>query len=218
MDAALAYEQNAVRYMGVRDQSRIGAGVVRRWARTVQPGADILEIACGAGYPVTKELLAAGLQVWAIDGSQTLLSKFRARFPDVPVQCERVQDSPLYARPFDGVIAIGLIFLLPESEQAALIARISAALRPKGRLLFTAPIETGSWRDITTGIECVSLGRARYEQFLEHSGVRILASHVDEGKNHYYDAQRLEMEKIHVVGEDGATESRSQGYDATHFR
>lgn len=82
------------------------------------------------------------------------------------------------------------MFLLEESEQVALLHRFSEILLPNGRLLFTAPIETGAWRDITTGHACRSLGQARYVQALENAGFRLIGTHVDEGKNNHYEAQK----------------------------
>ncbi|MEZ5591962.1 MAG: hypothetical protein R3F53_15110 [Gammaproteobacteria bacterium] len=83
------------------------------------------------------------------------------------------------------------MFLLPESEQFALIARVADVLVADGRFLFTAPIEVGTWQDMNTGIECSSLGRARYEEILKASGLRLLATREDEGKNNYYETEKL---------------------------
>ena len=191
MNSASAYEQHAQEFLHRRDRSPIGAAVVRRWAHALPRGAEVVEIACGGGYPVTRELVDAGLQVWAIDSSATLVSEFQSRFADIPVRCEKVQNSDFFARPFDGAIAVGLLFLLPESEQATLIARVADVLVVGGRFLFTAPIEVGTWQDMNTGIECLSLGRARYEGILKASGLRLLATWEDEGKNNYYETEKL---------------------------
>lgn len=191
MDSASAYEQHAMDFLTARDRSSIGAEVAGHWACGLPGGAEVLEIACGGGYPVTQALLAAGLKLWALDSSPTLVSTFQTRFPDVPVRCEKVQDSSFFAQTFDGVVAVGLMFLLPESAQIALVERVSAALVPEGRFLFTAPIETGTWRDQNTGMKCMSLGRDRYAGILEQSGLRILATYEDEGRNNYYDAEKL---------------------------
>src|SRR6478735_4161117 len=116
MDAAAAYEANARAFIRDRESWPIGAGIVERWARSLREGATCIELACGGGYPVTKALSAAGLQLWAVDASPTLVAEFRTRFPKVTVQCERVGNSSFFGRKFDGAIAIGLLFLLPEPE------------------------------------------------------------------------------------------------------
>jgi len=57
--------------------------------------------------------------------------------------------------------------------------------------LFTAPLETGTWADTTTGHECRSLGQERYESILNEAGFRVVATYEDEGRNNYYDAERV---------------------------
>jgi cyclopropane fatty-acyl-phospholipid synthase-like methyltransferase len=191
MDAAAGYEANARGFIRGRDRSPIGVRVVEQWARTFSKGATIIEMACGGGYPITTALDAAGLQVWAVDASPTLVAEFQTRFPKIPVRCERVQKSSFFGRKFEGAIAIGLLFLLPESDQAALIARVSRILVPRGRFLFTAPLEVGTWADTNTGLECRSLGQERYEELLTQSDLRVVATHVDEGANNHYEVEKL---------------------------
>jgi len=191
VDAANAYEKHALDFLRTRDKSSIGARVVEQWTRTLNSGVEVVEIACGGGYPVTKVLVDAGLIVWAIDASPTLLAQFRSRFPDVPVQCARAQQSHYFGRKFGAAISIGLLFLLPESDQVNLIRQISEVLVTGGGLLFTAPLEVGDWVDLNTGHECRSLGRARYEDVLEQSGLRLIAMHEDEGANNYYEVQKV---------------------------
>src|SRR5215469_1223561 len=66
-------------------------------------------------------------------------------FPNVPVECEDVEDSIFFARTFDGVVAWGLFFLLDAQVQRRLIKKVAGALQSGGRLLFTAPNESGSF-------------------------------------------------------------------------
>ena len=189
MSSASAYEAHALEFLAARDRSLIGADVVSRWARSLPPGTDVVEIACGGGYPVSRALVEAGVNLWAIDASPTLLETFRSRFPGVPTQCAPALESDFFGRQFGAAVAIGLVFLLEESEQVALLHRVARILRPGGRFLFTAPVQTVTWRDATTGIESRSLGEARYLQELERAGFRLIAMHADEGENNYYEAQ-----------------------------
>ena len=187
-DAAAAYEAHAASFLRTRDASLVGSRVVAQWARTLPPGAEVLELACGGGQPITQALHAAGLNLWALDGSPTLLGVFAQRLPSVPVRCERVQDSTFFERRFDAIVAIGLVFLLPEPDQLALVARVAQALRPGGRFLFTAPTEVGEWTDLNTGQACLSLGQARYEACMHTHGLRVHATFTDQGGNHHFDA------------------------------
>lgn len=191
IDVGRFYEMQALRYLDDRDRSRVGVELIERWARSLSFGTPIVEIACGGGYPITQVLVDSGLAVWAIDTSPTLLRQFRLRFPTIPTQCASALDSTYFGRTFEAVISIGLVSFLHEDEQLALLARVSEILEPGGRFLFTAPIEMGTWRDVTTGLECWSLGRIGYTRALERLGFRMIRTHVDEGENNYYDAEKI---------------------------
>lgn len=191
MDSAEAYEASAHEFLRVRDQSPIGAQVVDQWARSLSGGATVIDLACGGGYPISRVLDAAGLKLWAVDSSPTLVAEFQSRFPNIPIQCARVQESDFFGRNYDGAIAIGLLFLLSESDQMDLISRVAEILVPKGRFLFMAPIQVGIWKDLTTGLECSSLGQELYGKLLRNAGFRVVATHTDRGGNNYYDAEKI---------------------------
>lgn len=191
MDSAKAYEACAHDFLRGRDSSPIGTRVVDQWARSLPGRATVIELACGGGYPISRVLEAAGLKLWAVDSSPTLVSEFRSRFPSISVQCARVQETDFFARNYDGAIAIGLLFLLSASEQMDLISRVAEILVPRGRFLFTAPVQVGTWNDLITGIECSSLGHERYGELLGNAGFRVVATYTDTGENHYYDAEKI---------------------------
>ncbi|WP_158535061.1 class I SAM-dependent methyltransferase [Acaryochloris thomasi] len=190
-DSASAYENHAQKFLNIRDCSTIGIDVLEQWIHSLPVGSDVLEIACGGGIPVTLTLANAGLKLWAVDSSPTLISKFKVRFPDIPVQCTCALDSDYFGRKFSAVISIGLLFLLSADDQVVLISRVSELLSPGGRFLFTAPIEIGTWADMQTGHECRSLGREQYESILRKAQFRILGTYEDEGRNNYYDVERV---------------------------
>ena len=190
MEAADAYEAYALDFLAARDKSRVGESTVKHWAESLAPHTEIIEIACGGGLPVTQALVDAGHLIWAVDASPTILRTFQSRFPDIPAQCVTAQNGDFFNRKFEAAISVGLLFLLSELEQVRLIRRVSEILLPGSRFLFTAPIEIGTWRDISTGHECISLGQSRYEQTLAESGFKPIANYLDEGRNNYYEVEK----------------------------
>jgi hypothetical protein len=74
------------------------------------------------------------------------------------------EESSFFGRTYDGVVAVGLLFLLEEDVQRALINKVAAVTKPGGRFLFTAPLQKVAWRDLTTGRESVSLGDEEYRR------------------------------------------------------
>lgn len=189
-DPSNGYEAVASEFMRVRNP-RIGVATVRAWARSLPRGASILDLGCGDGVPIGAALMSDGFTLFGVDASPTLAAAFHHRFPHADVACEAVQDSRFFGRTFDGVIAVGLIFLLPAEAQRSLIRKVALVLNPGGRFLFTAPVQVGTWNDVLTGRESVHLGADEYRTALADAGLTLVGEHTDEGDNHYYDARKL---------------------------
>lgn len=191
-DGSNGYENIAEIYIKGRGRAvnGIGASTARAWAQTFNEGSVVLDIGCGTGIPVTKILLDAGLAAYAVDASPSMIKAFREKFPDVPVACEPVERSAFFDRSFDGIIAVGLIFLLSEEIQRALIPKMAAALNPGGRLLFTSPLQKIEWNDAMTEQPSRSLGAEEYRELISASGLSIVEELDDEGGNHYFNATR----------------------------
>jgi len=185
-DASAGYETVASAFEANRERARIGAETVAEWARTLPPRAEVLELGCGAGVPVTDVLARAGCVVWGVDASPTLLASFRARFPDFRSACEDIVVSPFFSRTFDAAVAVGVLFLLDPAAQLRVIGRVAGALEPGGRFLFTAPASPVRWRDVLTGRLSQSLGASTYTATLENAGLRLEREVEDEGANHYF--------------------------------
>lgn len=189
-DPSNGYEAHASEFMRRRGESSIGVATVRRWALGLQPGAAILDLGCGHGVPLAMALIDDGFMVYGIDASATLTAAFRSRFPHAHVTCEAVERSGFFARTFDAVLAIGLIFLFDADTQRELICKIARALTPGGRFLFTAPRNACDWTDILTGRPSLSLGAENYKAILTGAGLAVLDEYLDEGGNHYFDARK----------------------------
>jgi 2-polyprenyl-3-methyl-5-hydroxy-6-metoxy-1,4-benzoquinol methylase len=188
MDKSNGYEECAQDFMRAR-RAHIGPDVVREWAHEFPPGSEVLELACGHGV-VSQVLVDQGLRLYAIDASPTLLKTFRERFPDVETECSAAEDSSYFGRTFDGVVAWGLMFLLPEETQRTVLAKMANALKPGGRLLFTAPSGAVTWMDSLTGLESRSLSAEEYESQLRDLGFDIEPGRMDVGENYYYLAKK----------------------------
>lgn len=187
------YEDVATEFIAGRgrNSSGIGASAVADWSRTLPAGATVLDLGCGTRVPISQVLIERGFKVYGVDASPTIMSAFRARFPHVPVQCADVEESDFFARTFDGVVAWGLFFLLDPEVQRRLIKKVASVVDNSGRLLFTAPNESGCFPpDVMTGRPQFSLGHAEYQKRLEAEGMFLVGTHRDEGENHYYLVQK----------------------------
>lgn len=188
-DKSHGYDAAALAFMSERNP-RIGAAIVRKWSQTLPRSACILDLGCGHGVPITQVLIRAGFTVFAVDASSKMITAFRRRFPSACAECAAVEDSDFFGRTFDGIVAWGLLFLLPADAQAALIAKVARALKSGGKFLFTSPKEAFTWRDALTGRQSLSLGSAEYQRILQAEGLTLDGELSDEGNNHYYFASK----------------------------
>ena len=189
-DRSNGYDAVAPEFMRRRGQSSVGIATIRAWARSLPPGAPILDLGCGHGLPISMALMNDGFVVYGVDASPSLIAEFRRRFPRAQAACEPVEGSRFFNRTFDGALAVGLMFLLPAVAQRELIRRVASALNPGGRFLFTSPAQACTWTDMLTGHESLSLGLEEYHAVLSKAGLTLAGEHVDEGGNHYFDACR----------------------------
>ena len=164
----------------------VGAAVVKAWAATFPAGTAVLDFGSGPGEPGTRILQEAGLTTCAVDASPSMVAAFRQRFPGVPIECNTAEASDYFNRTYTGVLAWGLLFLLPPAAQALVIAKVARVLEPGGRFLFTAPREPLEWLDAMTDHPSYALGEHTYGRLLHDTGLTWVTSAVDEGGNHYY--------------------------------
>lgn len=193
MDQSNGYESVAAEFLAGRGRASstaVGTRQVRDWARTLPPGATVIDLGCGTGLPITKVLVEEKLNVYAVDASPSLVAAFRQNLPEVPVACESVLESPFFNRTFDAALAWGLMFLLQPEEQQHLIQSVADVLSPGGRFLFTSSTGTEPlvWNDAMTGLESRSLGVAGYRKLLSEVGLYLTRDYEDEGGCHYFDS------------------------------
>jgi len=187
-DRSQGYDGVADEFMRVRSAS--GRDLVRQWARSLPQGGSVIDVGCGSGEPLTAVLIEAGLAVLAIDASPRLVAAFRSRFPDTEIACETAEESRFFGRRFDAILSVGLLFLLPAGRQEQVLTRFADSLVSGGRILFSAPYQTGIWDDLLTGRPSVSLGFKAYQALIEAKGMALIETHTDEGGTHYYEAQK----------------------------
>lgn len=195
-DGSNGYEAVATIYIAGRGTrarvgDSIGATVVKAWAGSFPAGAAVLDLGAGPGEPSTRILQEAGLMAYTVDASPTMVAAFRERFPGVPVERNTVEASEFFSRTFGGMLAWGLLFLLKPAAQALVIEKVTRALKPGERFLFTAPKEPLEWFDGMTGRESQSLGAQAYERLLRDAGLTWVANAQDEGENYYYFVEKV---------------------------
>jgi SAM-dependent methyltransferase len=182
MDRSNGYEGVSEHFLARRGETLstgIGVKEVRKWARTLPPRSSVIDLGCGPGFPITVILVEEGLHVFGVDAAPSFVAAFQRNLPGIPILCEAVQDSRMFDRTFDAVLAWGLIFLLKAEEQIHLIHRFAEMLAPGGRLLFTSPARPVVWNDGMTDLESISLGAEQYRKLLRAVGIAVMEEYED---------------------------------------
>ncbi len=115
------------------DRARFGGLLVER----LPPGATVLDLGCGTGVPVAREL-ARRFAVTGVDLSPRSIALARRNVPAATFIHADMSALDFPAASFDAVVAFYSIIHLPREEHPALLRKIAVWLRPGG--LFVAAL------------------------------------------------------------------------------
>ena len=137
---------DAVSYSLRADDAQLG-DTYASWLDHVErlrPGvSDVLEIGCGCGVPVARELVARGHRVTGVDISPVQIARARALVPEAQFVLADIATLQLAAASVDVVLAFYSLIHVPVAAQPALIGRIASWLRPDG--VFAATVGCRAW-------------------------------------------------------------------------
>ena len=108
---------------------------LRRLAPMLTPGARVIDLGCGNGVPVARELARRGFDVTGVDLSPVQVDRARALVPGARFVCADMGEATFEPGSFDVAVAFYSIINLPLADQPLLIARLSRWLVPGGALL-----------------------------------------------------------------------------------
>ncbi len=186
------YDEIAQRYLAwsALNPSPERMGSLRQLLDLLPAGAEVLELGCGAGVPITQAL-AERCRVTGVDISAEQIALAERHVPDATFIHADMTTLDFPAGSFDAVVAYYALIHIPRAEHAGLLGRIAAWLRPSG-LLF-ATMGAG---DTPDGVE---------QDWL---GVPMFFSHYDAEKNRDLVREAgLEILSADVVPEDEAGET-----------
>jgi SAM-dependent methyltransferase len=133
--------------------------------------ADVLELGCGAGLPMTASL-AAGRRLTGVDLSAEQIRRARRNVPDatfIQADMTALEREPAS---LDAVVAFYSLTHVPRDQHAELFGRIRTWLRPGGLFLASLGVE-----DDPGTVEAGWLGVEMYfSQFSARVGRRLIAA------------------------------------------
>ncbi|MCP4543900.1 MAG: methyltransferase domain-containing protein [Chloroflexi bacterium] len=98
------------------------------------PGAEVLDLGCGAGVPTTHEL-AQRFKVTGVDISARQIELARQNVPDAQFIQADITQLDFAPASFDAIVAFYSIIHVPREEQLKLLQDIASWLRPGGLLV-----------------------------------------------------------------------------------
>jgi len=98
------------------------------------PDAQILDVGCGCGEPITAYLAERGVEVVGLDGSARMLDLARRAVPKATFVLGEMRTADP-GGPFDAVVAWDSVFHIPRTDHRNIFTRFGSWLRPGGRLL-----------------------------------------------------------------------------------
>ena len=143
------------------------------------PGAEVLELGCGAGVPTTREL-AQRFKVTGVDISARQIALAQQNVPQARlIQADMTQlDFPPAS--FDAVAAFYAIIHVPRQEQPGLLRDIASWLRPGGLLVAamgTRSVAVDFDQDfLGAPMYWSSFGDETYKRLVEDAGLRIVSA------------------------------------------
>jgi SAM-dependent methyltransferase len=177
------YDALSYRYRGDTEEPEHYATWLARLRERVRAGGSVLDLGCGCGVPLIRDLAASGYEVTGVDLSAVQIERARrlvaaARF--LHADATQVGFPPFS---FDAVVSLYALIHMPLDEQPSLLDRIGRWLRPGGWFLAT----TGhrAW----TGTEDGWLGgevpmwwsyadSATYHAWIEQAGLAVVDQEV----------------------------------------
>ncbi len=119
------------------------AGWVADLARLLPPGAQVVDLGCGAGIPAARELNDHGLRVLGVDFSAVQLRRARTLVPGASLVQADMTALHLAPASVDAVVSFYALIHVPLADQQPLFPRIRGWLRPGG--YFLAIVGSDRW-------------------------------------------------------------------------
>jgi 2-polyprenyl-3-methyl-5-hydroxy-6-metoxy-1,4-benzoquinol methylase len=176
------YERHAFDY--VADRQSVGwneSAWLDRFSALLSRGASILDIGCGSGEPIARNLIDQGFALDGVDASPTLIGICRARFPQ---RSWHVADMRALAldNEYDGMLAWDSFFHLAHDDQRRMFPIFKRHASPGAALMFTSGGSHGEAMGSYHGepLYHASLAPEEYRALLKSIGFRVVAHLVED--------------------------------------
>ena len=175
------YQRHGCAWAKLRGNRLAEGSWLNRFCDLLPAGAGVLDIGCGSGLPIARELIARGFDVTGLDGTPAMLALFQRNLPGAPAYQADMRDLAL-GRRFAGLLAWDSFFHLSPADQRALFPRFQAHAAAGAALMFTSGPAEGHAIGELEGDPLYhgSLGPDEYRALLDAAGFAVVAHAVED--------------------------------------
>jgi len=152
--------------------------------------ANVLDLGCGAGVPVTKFLVDSGFNVTGIDFSESMLNLATKNVPEAKFVKKNMTELDFKGKSFDGLMACYSIIHVPREKHVTLFQAFRRILKLNGIILIS--VGSTGWEGTEefygTRMFWSHYGPKKTLQIVIDAGFEILFDKhvVDGGEKHYW--------------------------------
>jgi len=177
------YDALSYRYRGDAEAPARYATWLGQLQERVAAGGAVLDLGCGCGVPLTRDLAAGRYAVTGVDLSAVQVERARELVPGARFVHGDATQVRFPASSFDAVVSLYALIHMPLDEQPALLGRIGSWLRPGGWLLATTGQRawTGTedgWLGGDTPMWWSHADAATYRAWIGQAGLTVVTQEV----------------------------------------
>ncbi|MEP6660228.1 MAG: class I SAM-dependent methyltransferase [Acidimicrobiales bacterium] len=172
------YDVASCAYRADDAESGLYAAWIHRLDGVLPRCSRVVDLGCGCGVPVARDLAAAGHAVVGVDLSQTQIERARRLVPAGEFHCDDLAGVDFAEGSFDAAVFLYSIIHLPLDQQPVILQRVARWLRPGGVLALIAGVDawTGSedrWLGSDATMWWSQADSSTYRGWLEAAGFFI---------------------------------------------
>jgi 2-polyprenyl-3-methyl-5-hydroxy-6-metoxy-1,4-benzoquinol methylase len=175
----LAYNEVSSLYRGDDDSPANHVAWATELHHRLDASSSVLDLGCGCGVPVARDLVRYGHNVTGVDISDVQIQRAKRLVPAAQFICADATEVSFQSASFDAVVCLYALIHMPLDAQPELISKCVDWLRPNGWLLATTGQSawTGSqanWLGGTATIRWSHADALTYRRWLAEAGLEIL--------------------------------------------
>lgn len=174
-DVIDVYQRHGTAWAKLRGNKLTEGDWLDRFSALLPIGAAVLDIGCGSGLPLARELASRGFVITGVDAVPAMLSMFEANMPGAQTLLMDMRKLSLHQQ-FHGLLAWDSFFHLSPEDQRPMFERFGAHAAKGAALMFTSGPREGSAIGTLEGSPLYhgSLSPAEYRTLLSSAGFEVI--------------------------------------------